>query len=78
MHAVTPKKFDNRESLTSYVKALAPWAGGEPSQIQGGRQIAEMKVSNINPVAYARTRNYGDGKITRLSPYIHHGILSPN
>ena len=35
-----------------------------------------MKLANIDPIAYARTRNYGDGKITRLSPYIHHGILS--
>jgi deoxyribodipyrimidine photo-lyase len=73
-----PKKFDNRESLASYVKELAPWAEGEPSPIQGGRQIAEMRLQNIDPVAYARSRNFGDGKITRLSPYIHHGILSLN
>lgn len=75
---VLEKEFDSRESLIAYVKGLAPWAKGEFSYIQGGRQEAEMKLSNIDPIAYARTRNFGDGKITRLSPYIHHGILSLN
>ncbi len=71
-------EFDDRESLIIYVNALAPWAAGERSDIQGGRQKAEMLLSNIDPVEYARTRNFGDGKITRLSAYIHHGILSLN
>lgn len=72
------KKFDNRESLIAYVSELAPWAEGERSYIQGGRQKAERKLAAIDPVSYARTRNFGDGNITRLSPYIHHGILSLN
>jgi deoxyribodipyrimidine photo-lyase len=72
------KQFEDRESLIAYVKALAPWAEGERSYIQGGRQNAALKLANIDPIAYARTRNHGDGKITRLSPYIHHGILSLN
>lgn len=72
------KKFDCRESLTAYVKALAPWAEGGCSDIQGGRQKAEAVLANIDPLAYVRTRNFGDGKVTRLSPYIHHGILSLN
>lgn len=71
-------KFGNREELTAYVKALAPWAAGEGSYIQGGRAEAEIKLANIEPIAYARTRNYGDGRVSRLSPYIHHGILSLN
>lgn len=72
------KKFENRDALVGYLKALTPWAEGERSYIRGGRQRAEMKLGNIDPVAYAETRNFGDGKITRLSPYIHHGILSLN
>jgi len=72
------KKFENRDALVAHLKALAPWAEGERSYIQGGRQKAEMKLANIDPVGYAETRNFGDGKITRLSPYIHHGILSLN
>jgi deoxyribodipyrimidine photo-lyase len=72
------KQFENRDSLIAYVKALAPWAEGERSYIQGGRQKAEKKLNNIDPISYASTRNFGDGNITRLSPYIHHGILSLN
>lgn len=75
---VLQKHFGSREQLIAYVKELAPWAEGERSYIQGGRQKAEMKLANIEPIAYAHTRNFGDGKITRLSPYIHHGILSLN
>ena len=75
---VLQKKFDNRDSLVRHIKSLAPWAEGERSYIQGGRQKAEMKLANIDPVSYAETRNFGDGKITGLSPYIHHGILSLN
>ena len=73
---VLQKQFDDRESLIAHVKVLAPWAEGERSYIQGGRQKADMKLDNIDPIAYAPTRNHGGGKITRLSPYIHHGILS--
>lgn len=69
-------KFANREDLISYVRELAPWATGGPSHIQGGRRKAENKLLAIDPVAYARTRNFGDGKVTCLSPYIHHGTLS--
>lgn len=75
---VLQKKFDDRESLITHVKALAPWAEGERSYIQGGRKKVERKLAAIEPVEYARTRNFGDGKITRLSPYIHHGIVSLN
>jgi len=72
------KQFDCRQSLINYVRELSPWAEGESSHIEGGRLNAETKLASIDPVSYARTRNFGDGKITRLSPYIHHGILSLN
>lgn len=72
------KKFTSRDDLVTYVKSLTPWAEGERSYIQGGREKALSKLSNIDPVTYGKSRNYGDGKITRLSPYIHHGILSLN
>ena len=72
------KQFDDREELIAFVQSLAPWAEGKPSPIQGGRHSAEMKLHHIDPIAYARTRNFGDGKISGLSPYIHHGVLSLN
>jgi deoxyribodipyrimidine photo-lyase len=76
------KQFESREALIAHVKQLAPWAAEDsaalPSAIQGGRQKAQAKLASIDAIAYARTRNFCDGHVTRLSPYIHHGILSLN
>ncbi|NHM07515.1 deoxyribodipyrimidine photolyase [Flavobacterium sp. CYK-4] len=33
-------------------------------------------IDQIDPIRYAQTRNYIDGAVTRLSPYISRGILS--
>ena len=33
-------------------------------------------LDGIDPVNYARTRNYIDGQVTRLSPYISRGVIS--
>lgn len=34
------------------------------------------KVEAIDPIAYGKTRNYLDGKVTYLSPYISRGVIS--
>ncbi len=34
------------------------------------------KIETIDPVAYGRTRNFQDGAVTRLSPYISRGVIS--
>ena len=34
------------------------------------------KMENIDPVKYGRTRNYIDGAVTFLSPYISRGVIS--
>lgn len=34
------------------------------------------RVDAIDPIGYARTRNYIDGAVTRLSPYISRGVIS--
>ncbi|MGD9392114.1 MAG: FAD-binding domain-containing protein [Chromatiales bacterium] len=34
------------------------------------------KTAQIDPVRYAKTRNYSDGAVTRLSPYISRGVIS--
>jgi deoxyribodipyrimidine photo-lyase len=72
------KEFESRDHLISFVKKMMPWAEGNPSPIKGGRRQAEQQLALIDPLAYARSRNFGDGKVTRLSPYIHHAILSLN
>lgn len=38
-------------------------------------QILE-KISLINPSKYAKTRNFLNGEVTRLSPYLTHGVIS--
>ena len=34
------------------------------------------KVDSINPVKYAVTRNFKNGHVTKLSPYISRGVIS--
>ncbi|MAC66576.1 MAG: hypothetical protein CMK54_00965, partial [Proteobacteria bacterium] len=41
-----------------------------------GRKAALLALSQFNPVDYKRTRNFLEGNVSKLSPYITHGILS--
>lgn len=34
------------------------------------------KIDQINPVLYGKTRNYIDGAVTKLSPYVSRGVIS--
>lgn len=34
------------------------------------------RVQNFDPLPYARTRNFGDGQVSYLSPYISRGVIS--
>ncbi len=71
-------KFSDRKALIAFVKTLSPSATGDASPIQGGYDHAQDLLWNIDPINYSRTRNFGDGKVTKLSPYIHHGIIDLN
>ena len=42
----------------------------------GGRRAAAVRLAAIDPARYGATRNHLDGAVTRLSPYIRHGVLS--
>lgn len=42
----------------------------------GGRRAAESALAQIDPVTYARDRNFLDGAVTRLSAYLRHGVLT--
>jgi deoxyribodipyrimidine photo-lyase len=37
---------------------------------------ARARLAAVRPAEYARTRNHLDGAVTRLSPYITHGLLT--
>ncbi|MBI0399947.1 deoxyribodipyrimidine photolyase [Cyclobacterium marinum] len=43
-----------------------------PTDIEAIRK----RITAIDPVRYAQSRNYGDGAVTRLSPYISRGVIS--
>ena len=47
-----------------------------PDTMKGGRRAALAALAEIDPRAYAASRNHLDGAVTRLSPYIRHGVLS--
>jgi len=42
----------------------------------GGRRAAEARLAAIDPRRYGASRNHLDGAVTRLSPYIRHGVLT--
>ncbi len=54
--------------------AAQPAPGGTPPR--GGRQAALERLSTIDPATYSTTRNHVDGQVTRLSPWIRHGVVS--
>lgn len=71
------KKFTNREQLIKHVNEISPWLqDSKASSIIGGHSQAERQLQKIDPIKYCRTRNFLDGKVTGLSPYIRHGILT--
>jgi deoxyribodipyrimidine photo-lyase len=41
----------------------------------GSRDVALGKLETIRPQSYVRTRNFYDGDVTRLSPYISHRLV---
>jgi deoxyribodipyrimidine photo-lyase len=51
---------------------------GEPTTgtLPGGRTEALRKLHAYDPSSYGRTRNHLSGTISRLSPYLRHGLLS--
>ncbi|WP_398324594.1 FAD-binding domain-containing protein [Vulcanococcus sp.] len=71
-----PRRFESRQALEAELRHLFPAAEGNLSPIRGGRRQAEALLSRIQPARYSKGRNFLDGPVTRLSPYIRHGALS--
>lgn len=64
--------------MMDHVARLADLPTTSPAPIMGGRIAAEAALAAIDPSAYAASRNFLDGAVTRLSPYIRQGVLSLN
>jgi len=54
----------------------ATWQAIVESPFRGGRQAAVERLRTIDPVTYGRSRNHVGGAVTRLSPWLRHGVLS--
>ncbi len=71
--------FADRDALAQYLQAQFPQAaqhGPSLSPIHGGRRAAEALIERIQPDSYGATRNMLSGSVTRLSPYLRHGVIS--
>ena len=74
-----PKKFENREALSALIaqtfESVLIEGHRQPSPIQGKVMSAAELAESIQPAAYARTRNFYDGAVSRLSPFVRHGVV---
>ena len=73
------REFGSRETLAAYLRDEFPVVAHIDdviSPIQGGQQAAYARLKAIEPRRYPGTRNFLDGAVTRLSPYIRHGVLT--
>lgn len=72
-------EFSTRQEMLDYLKEVFPDAAQRSPEITatpGGRKAAEERLAAIQPEHYAASRNRLDGAVTRLSPYLRHGVLS--
>ncbi|MEM9874400.1 MAG: FAD-binding domain-containing protein [Myxococcota bacterium] len=73
------RDFADRDDLVAYCREQFPSAvavDDHVSPLRGGRAAAQARVDEIRPGLYGRTRNALDGAVTRLSPYLRHGVVS--
>jgi deoxyribodipyrimidine photo-lyase len=67
-----------RHERIDYIKSLFPEHQGKRlnEDWMGGRIQGLNVLANISPKDYGATRNYLDGRVTRLSPYLRHGCIT--
>lgn len=74
-----PTQFETRAQLQAHIRSLSPHLAEETvSQIEGGRAAGEHRLAQLDAQAYGRSRNFLDGAVSYLSPYIRHGIVTLN
>lgn len=69
----------DRSTLIAIARQMNPHLQSgdtDVSPIKGGQGGAASRLGGIDPLAYAKTRNFLDGAVTQLSPFITHGVLS--
>ncbi|MGV2433759.1 MAG UNVERIFIED_CONTAM: hypothetical protein LVT10_01695 [Anaerolineae bacterium] len=76
---ILSNQFTNREDHIRYIREHFPHLNPSDhhvSPIQGGHRAGQVALQRINPIRYGKTRDYLNGAVTRLSPYIRHGVLN--
>lgn len=67
-----------RQAILDHVISISPGLHASEnamSPIRGGREQAVQLLESLDPVKYGSTRNHLSGAVTRLSPYIRHGVI---
>ncbi len=70
--------FSDRDDLIKYLQDVFPARFATSPQVsatRGGRKAAEERLATLDPDRYTATRNSLDGAVTRLSPYLRHGVI---
>ena len=73
------REFASRDELIAYLREQFPEAAARDSHVSptaGGRKAAGEVLQQVDPGKYASTRNFLNGAVTRLSPYLRYGVLS--
>lgn len=70
------RNFASREDLSDYLKQQFPAASGGLSPIVGGVAAARQVLDRFQAGNYTATRNFLNGTVSRLSPYLRHGVLT--
>ncbi len=78
-----PQKLNlpaDRVERLHYMKRMFPEAAGADldKNWAGGRSHALTKLHSIDAMSYARNRNFINGAVTHLSPYIRYGCITLN
>lgn len=70
---------DRAERLTAMHSYFPEATGPALSQtMRGGRAAGLQRLAQVNAVNYAKSRNYLNGQVSRLSPFLRHGALHAN
>lgn len=72
------KQIPDRLTLVATLRTLFPYLAEESqiSPVRGGRAAALEILAKVKPLTYRETRNFLSGDVTRLSPYLRHGVLT--
>lgn len=68
----------DRAERLQYIRRMFPQAIGSflSDEWTGGRHEALKRLNSADPEAYGKNRNFLNGAVTRLSPYLRHGCLT--